>query len=119
MKNLFTSLAAAVAVLLLNTFGFAIHASAMPMSLHEMNSKEYGASSLANCTTLCRTAVFNKEEVLNIAREEKEDEPTTPYYALSQNHYFNNIDTNGKLYSVIIKPPPKVPIYILYGVSRS
>lgn len=119
MKKLFTTISTAFLVLLLNTFGLALHASAMPMASHEMNGMNHTSGNSANCATLCRTAVFNKEEVLNTATEENDDEPQLPFYAQFQTGLFSRIDPKSRLYAANVKPPPKVPIYILYGVSRS
>lgn len=118
MKKLFTNIAAVLTVLLLNTFGLALHASAMPMTSHEMGGMDHGASSSTNCATLCRTAVFNKEEATNPSYEENDADPFIPYYVQFQNSRFSDVDTKSKLYSVNVKPPPKVPIYILYAVFR-
>lgn len=119
MNKLFISIVTVFAFVLLNMFSLVPHTSALPMTSHEMNGMEHEASSSANCATLCRTAVFNKEELLNPASDEKEDEPTTPYYSNFQTHRLISIDTNSKLYAAIVKPPPKVPIYTLHGLSRS
>lgn len=88
------------------------------MTVHDMGNTEHQNSSTANCVTLCRTAVLTKDEELNQISEEQDDEPTTPYYAQFQTSGFNKVDVKSKLYAVSVKPPPKVPIYILYAVFR-
>jgi hypothetical protein len=67
MKKLFTSIITVFTILLLNTFGSALHASAMPMTAHDMGSMNHETNSSASCATLCRTAVINKDEFLNLA----------------------------------------------------
>lgn len=106
-------------ILLLNTFGLASHASAMPMMSHEMGGMDHRASSSTNCATLCRTAVFNKEEATNPSYEEKDVDPFVPYYIQFGHVQFSEVDTKGKLYNAKVKPPPKIPIYILYSVFRA
>lgn len=90
----------------------------MPTMSYEMGGMDHGMSSSTNCATLCRTAVFNKEESTNPSYEEKDTDPFDPYYVQFVHAQFSDVDTNSKLYSVTIKPPPKVPIYILYAVFR-
>ncbi len=119
MKKLFTGIVTIFAALLLNMFGLALHASALPLTSHEMGSMNHENSSSASCATLCRTAVINKDEILNLELDEEKDEPTIPFYA--QGDVWKHIDTyvKQKNYADSVKPPPKIPIYIRYGVSRS
>lgn len=119
MKKLFTGIATVFTVLLLNTFGLALHASAMPMANAGMAGMDHGSSSSTNCATLCRTAVFSKEELANSRiDEEEDDEAALPFYAQNQDLRFNNTVIKQKLYADVVKPPPKIPIYILYAVFR-
>ena len=118
MKKLFTSIITLFTILLLNTFGSALHASAMPMTAHELGSMNHETSSSVSCATLCRTAVINKEEILNLENDVENDEPTIPFYAQSDVWIFSEIHVNQRIYADSIKPPPKIPIYILYGVFR-
>ena len=113
MKKLFTSIITVFTILLLNTFGSALHASAMPMTAHELGSMNHETSSSASCATLCRTAV-----ILNLELDEENDEPTIPFYAQDEVFKFSEIHINQRIYADSVKPPPKIPIYILYGVFR-
>ena len=118
MKRLLTSIATVFTVLLLNTFGLAIHASAMPMTSHEISGMNQGLGGSINCVTLCRTAVINKDETINSRYDEEDDEPTVPFYAQNQDWQFSEAVVNQKLYADSVKPPQKVPIYILHTVFR-
>ena len=118
MKKLFTSIITVFTILLLSTFGSALHASAMPMTAHELGSMNHETSSSASCATLCRTAVINKDEFLNLELDEENDEPTIPFYAQDEVFKFSEIHINQRIYADSVKPPPKIPIYILYGVFR-
>ena len=118
MKKLFTSIITVFTILLLNTLGSALHASAMPMTTHDLGSMNHETGSSASCATLCRTAVINKEEILNLENDVENDEPTIPFYAQSEVWIFSEIHVNQRIYADSIKPPPKIPIYILYGVFR-
>ena len=118
MKKLFTSIITLFTILLLNTFGSALHASAMPMTAHELGSMNHETSSSVSCATLCRTAVISKDEFLNLELNEENDEPTIPFYAQGEVWKFSEIHVNQRTYADSIKPPPKIPIYILYGVFR-
>ena len=118
MKKLFTSIITVFTILLLNTFGSALHASAMPMTAHKLGSMNHETSSSASCATLCRTAVINKDEFLNLELDEENDEPTIPFYAQDEVFKFSEIHINQRIYADSVKPPPKIPIYILYGVFR-
>lgn len=119
MKKLFTGIITVFTILLLNTFGSALHASAMPMTSHDMGSMNHETSSSASCATLCRTAVINKDEFLNLELDEENDEPTIPFYAQGDAWRHSDTYVKQKNYADSVKPPPKIPIYILYGVSRS
>ena len=118
MKKLITGIITVFTVLLFNTFGSALHASAMPMASHEMGSMNHETSSSTSCATLCRTAVINKEEILNLENDEENDESTILFYAQREVWKFSEIHVNQRIYADSIKPPPKIPIYILYGVFR-
>lgn len=118
MKKLFTSILTVFTVLLLNTFGSALHASAMPVTSHEMGSMNHETSSSVSCATLCRSAVINKEKILDLELDKEDDEPSIPFYAQSEVWKFSEVHVNQRNYANSIKPPPKIPIYILYGVFR-
>ena len=118
MKKLITGIITVFAILLFNTFSSGLHASAMPMNSHEMGGMNHETSSSESCATLCRTAVINKEEILNLELDAENNEPTIPFYAQNEVWKFNEICANQRIYADSVKPPPKIPIYILYGVFR-
>lgn len=118
MKKLLTNIAAVFMLLLLNTFGLALHASAMPTASHEMGGMSHETSSSTNCATLCRSAVFIKEEAIVRVDEEEDDAPQVPFYAQFQAQISSDIGVKSRPYAANVKPPPKIPIYILYGVLR-
>lgn len=108
------------AVVLLNSVNLTGHSMAMPSQAHDMKAMNHSSSDAASCAILCRTAVVGKEENI-VKREEKEkDKDPVPYYLQSQNHYFRDGERISKRsYATNVKPPPKIPIYILYGVFRA
>ncbi len=79
---------------------------------------KYSSSDSASCATLCRTAVLNKDESIDSDYDEENDEPAVPFYLLTKAEQFNDNTVNQKIYAESVKPPPKIPIYILYGVFR-
>ena len=80
---------------------------------------KHRSSSEVHCDTLCRAAVLRKEEAFKQSDVEENNEPMAPYYLQLQAYKFSEIDINNKLYAIVVKPPLKVPIYILYGISRN
>jgi hypothetical protein len=108
-----------VAILLLNSLAFSTHTSAMPAMSHDINSgMKHSTSDSASCATLCRTAVLNKDELVDSDYDEENDEPAIPFYLLTNVGQFNNDSVSQKIYAESVKPPPKIPIYILYAVYR-
>ena len=120
MKQLLTGITTIFTILLLNTFGLASHASAMPMAGHEMKGMNHSSNkSSANCATLCRTAVTTKEDnTIAPAESEEDDESDLPYYAEFYTGIYDELDMASKALADNVKPPPKIPIYILYAVFR-
>lgn len=108
-----------IAVVLLNSLTFAGHTSAMSTMSHDMSGMSHGSSDATSCATLCRTAVIHKEENI-VSNDENEDdtEPTIPFYSQNQPLRTDEKSVSQRLYVAEIKPPPKIPIYILYGVFR-
>ncbi len=87
---------------------------------HEMNGMSHSSSDATSCATLCRTAVINKEDnVINDDESEDDTEPAIPFYAQDQLLLTDEKSVSQRLYAAEIKPPPKIPIYILYGVFRA
>lgn len=117
MKKLLTNIAAVLTILLLNTFGLALHVSAMPMSSHDMGGMNHDSDN-SSCATLCRTAVISHEETINPANDEEDDAPTLSFYSVTEILRLDSETIKGKLYAAQILPPPKIPIYLLHGVVR-
>ena len=118
MKKLFTGIVTVFTVLLLNTFGLALHASAMPMTSHETGVMNHDTSRTAYCATLCRTAIISKDTIVNSELDEEDDGPPLPFYAQNENWRYSDTYVKQRDYADSVKPPPKVPIYILYNVFR-
>ena len=109
-----------LAVVLLNSLAFVGHTAAMSTMSHEMNGMSHGSSDATSCATLCRTAVISKEEyVINNESEDDNDEPALPFYVSDQPLHSDEKSVSQRLYAAEIKPPPKIPMYILYGVFRA
>ena len=107
-----------LAILLLNSVSLASHASAMPVMAHDMAGMNHKTSDNTSCATQCRSAVLNQEEAINSRNDEEDDEPIVPFYAQSQTWLISDTELSQRLYADSVKPPPKIPIYILYGVFR-
>jgi len=103
-------------------FGLMTHSSAMPASMHMEHSSSQGqhtqSSSSSRCVTLCTTAVTVREEKQNKDVQAENDEPTLPYYLVTKKLVFDDSTLTSIPASQTIKPPPKVPIYILNSVFR-
>ncbi len=109
-----------LAVVLLNSLTFVGHSAAMSTMSHEMGGMKHTSSDTTSCATLCRTAVVNKEDaVFRDDENEDDDEPALPFYAQNQQLHQDGKSITQRLYAAEIKPPPKIPIYILYGVFRA
>ncbi len=109
-----------LAVVLLNSLTFVGHSAAMSTMSQDMGSMKHTSSDATSCATLCRTAVVNKEDAATRNEEnEDDDEPALPFYAQNQQAYQDGKSISQRLYAAEIKPPPKIPIYILYGVFRA
>ncbi len=108
-----------LAIVLLNSISFAGHTSAMSSISHEMGGMKHGSSDTTSCATLCRTAVINKEDnIINDEESEDDTEPVTAFYSQNQTLQTDEKSLSQHLYAAEIKPPPKIPIHILYGVFR-
>ena len=109
-----------LAVVLLNSISFAGHTSAMSSMSHEMGGMKHSSSGASSCATLCRTAVVNKEEsIISNDEDEDDDKPVAPFYEQDLPIQSDSKSIAQRLYAAEIKPPPKIPIYILYGVFRA
>lgn len=116
IKNTF----ALLAVIMLTSISFSGHASAMTSMSHKMNGMQHESSDVVNCATLCRTAIVDKKEYLVDVDQDNEDDTKLliPYYIRGQSLQTDNKTTSQQLYSAEVKPPPKIPMYILYSVYR-
>lgn len=109
-----------LAVVLLNSLTFVGHSAAMSTMSHDMGGMKHTSSDATSCATLCRTAVVNKEEnAIRNDENEDDDEPALPFYVQDQQLHLDSKSISQRLYAAEIKPPPKIPIYILYGVFRA
>lgn len=109
-----------LAVLLLNSVGFAGHTSAMSTMSHEMGGMSHNSSDSSPCSALCRTVVVSKEEnAIRNDENEDDDEPVLPFYVQHNSWLSDNKTLKQELYADAVKPPPKIPVYILYGVFRA
>ena len=109
-----------LAVVLLNSLTFVGHSTAMSTMSHEMSGINHSSSNASSCATLCRTAVVNKDEnVIKNDENEDDNEPELPFYIQNQPLQIDSKSMVQRLYVTEIKPPPKVPIYILYGIFRA
>ncbi len=120
MKTLFQKVTVLLTLVLVSGFGLVNHVAAMQSTMPQMNgSMEHSqsAKSSPGCITLCTNVVFNKDDLLNPASEE-DDEPMVPFYSQNQDQLFSEALLKQKLYADVVKPPPKIPIYILYAVFR-
>ena len=118
MKKLLTNIAAVFTLLLLNIFGLALHTSALPMGSHEMSGMNHEVGNSATCATLCGTAVFTKDEVTVKVDDEENGEPSAPYFTLLKTYPPDDVAAKDRIYAANVKQPPKIPLYILYGVFR-
>ena len=92
--------------------------TAMPS--HDMSGMNHSSGDTGSCATLCRTALIN-QDTNNVNRpdnEDDDDEPTVASYATNQAGQLSEKTEKQRLYADAIKPPPKIPVYILYGVFR-
>ena len=109
-----------LAVLLLNSVSFAVHTSAVSTMSHDMNGMSHNSSDTSSCSTLCRTAVVSREEnAIRNDENEDDDEPVLPFYVQDNNWVSDSKTLKQELYADAVKPPPKIPVYILYGVFRA
>lgn len=106
------------AVLLLNSIG---HTSAVSaMTSHQTYGMNHGSSESGSCATLCRSAVVNRDifTILNQDEEDDDDKRPNTFYSLSQSAYSSKKLVSQLQFANEVKPPPKVPAYILHSVFR-
>jgi hypothetical protein len=120
MRKIFHILIAGLGTFLLLVVGQLSHVAAMQMP-HEMSGMNHGGStdSSQSCTTLCATSVVHLEKHPTSSVLPGDDEDLgLPYYLHLQKEYASS--STLKLQKPVSPDiPPKIPIYILYGVSRS
>ncbi len=109
-----------LAIPLINSVGFAGYTSAMSTMSHEMGGMNHSSKDATSCATLCRTAVVDRDanNPIRSDKEDDDDEPVAPFYTLNQVGHINEKLVKQRLYANAIKPPPKVPIYILNAIFR-
>ena len=112
MKKIVRYLSTTIALFLIAGFGLIVHSIALPMSSHAMNGMTHSTGSSLNCATLCAANAFYKDESVLTIGEVEDDEPTIPYYTALHSTFISTFEADSALYSAIVKPPPKVPIYI-------
>lgn len=107
-------------IVLISSVGLAGHTSAMSTMPHGMGSMNHSSSDSTSCATLCRTAVINTytNNVVRSDEENDDDESTSPFYVANQVGQINEKLVKQRHFADAIKPPPKIPVYILYGVFR-
>jgi len=111
-----------VAIVLINSIGFAGHTSAMSTMSHEMTGMNHQSSSdAASCASLCRTAVLSNESTNPKQLEDDDDEDNTAVHLPQQGQTWELSSSlvRQRLYASDVKPPPKVPFYILFQVFRT
>ena len=106
------------AVILLNSVS---HASAMAsMPTHEMGGMNHSTGDTGACASLCRTAIVSRgaNDVNRPDSEDDEDDPALAFYAINQIEQASEKVEKMRLYGDTVKPPPRLPGYILHSVFR-
>ncbi len=124
MRKVFNHFLSLLILFTVSGFGLVSHVSAMPASMHQMNqdgshAKHGQSKDTGRCVTLCTSAVVSRDdEFNNVLEDEDDDEPSIPFYVLAQRGVYDEVTTKVALAVASVKPPPKVPIYILHSVFR-
>lgn len=110
-----------VAIVLINSIGFAGHTSAMSTMSHEMTGMNHQSGDAASCASLCRTAVLNNESTnpKQLDNEDDDNDIALPLPQLVKARELSNSLVKQRLYASEVKPPPKVPFYIQFQVFRT
>lgn len=110
-----------VAIVLINSIGFAGHTSAMSTMSHEMTGMNHQSGDAASCASLCRTAVLNNESTnpKQLDNEDDDNDIALPIPQLVKAWELSNSLVKQRLYASEVKPPPKVPFYIQFQVFRT
>ena len=101
------------AVTVFGSVGFAGHMSARP----SMTGMHHEGSNVSSCSVLC-SAVKHDDEV---AIADEQDDDTTPHRPFYGNQRpWLTYDAKSKGWHVVesVKPPPKVPLYLMNAVLR-
>ena len=118
MGRIIRNIAGILTAIVLNGFGFVGHTAAIPM--HDMDDMSQSQANSANCAIMCQTAVIEaNEQSKKDAQKDNDDEPFIPAYIQLNDLHSSSLEHLTKTCQSTIKPPPKVPIYILHCVSRS
>ena len=124
MRKVFNHFLSLLILFIVSGFGLVSHVSAMPASMHQMeqggsHSQNSQSSTTSKCVTLCTSVVVSRDdEFNNVLEDEDDDEPSIPFYVLAQRGVYDEVTTKVALAVASVKPPPKVPIYILHSVFR-
>lgn len=111
---------AALIITLLNLTGLVGHTSAMESMTHDMVNVDHSSSQTRPCDAICRSSVTAIQK--NIVRKKqinKNNLETEPFYRQFQRQTLKIYEVKELVYVARTKPPPKIPIYILYDVFRA
>ena len=123
MNKLLRNILSLFTLLTISSFGITSHASALPASIHKAGHDtahtKHTSSSNARCATLCTSAVLVKKDDYVSSEDNLDDEkPIVPFYVQQQASIYDAMSLKLSPDVLAVKPPPKVPIYILYSVFR-
>ena len=106
------------AVILLNSVSHVSAIASMPT--HEMGGMNHSARDSGACASLCRTAVVSRDtnDVNRPDNEDDEHKPALAFYAINQIEQISEKVEKMRLYGDTVKPPPRLPGYILHSVFR-
>jgi hypothetical protein len=79
------------------------------------------SSDATSCASLCRTAVLNSEitNPKQLEDDQDDDDTALPLPQQGQVWELSSSLVKQRLYASEVKPPPKVPFYILFQVFRT
>ena len=123
MRKVFNHFLSLLILFTVSGFGLVSHVSAMPASMHQMekgsHSKQSQSKDTSRCVTLCTSAVVSRDDEFDdVTENENDDKPSIPFYVQAQKGVYDEVATKVALAVASVKPPPKVPIYILHSVFR-
>lgn len=115
-KNCFVVLA----FLLVGSGGFTGTVLAASAPTHHMDSGAQHTNSVSSCNTQCHTAILSTkaEKVTRIDAEENEDFASEQSSTAVPGYFSNKRLAIQKQYASLVKPPPKIPLYIQFSSYR-